>query len=115
MPASNEKFYEIDSMDGSLAVAFLDYHPAENMTDDLSRYIRPVYLTAYSDDNGKAWEDIKPIEAIPCDEAFNTMMEGHDSLRAEIETFGPWYCPKIDDYKLMNGNGFSLFMTIHTC
>ena len=43
------------------------------------------------------------------------MMPGHEALQAEVETYGPWYCPKIDDYKLMNGNGFSLFMTIHTC
>ena len=119
MPASNEKFYQIKSEEAALAVAFLDYHNETTQADDLFRYIRPVYLTAFSDDNGKGWEDIKPIEAIPCSEAFanKTENDGHDhhSLEAEIETYGPWYCPKVDDYKLMNGNGYSLFMTIHTC
>ena len=87
------------------------------MVDDLFRYIRPVYLTALSEDNGKAWGDIVPYEAIPCGEAFaNVTAEGeHKSLEAEYEIYGPWYCPKIDDYKLMNGNGLSLFMTIQTC
>ena len=97
-------------------MAFLDYHSQNETAADLFRYIRPVYLTAYSNDNGKAWEDIKPIEAIPCEEAFAEIdMEDHVSLKAEIDTYGPWYCPKVDDYKLMNSNGFSLFMTIHTC
>ena len=117
MPASNEKFYMIDSEEAAIAVAFLDYHNETTMVDDLFRYIRPVYLTAFSDDNGKGWGDIRPYEAIPCSEAFANLTAGgeHQSLEAEIETYGPWYCPKIDDYKLMNGNGYSLFMTIHTC
>ena len=117
MPASNEKFYMIDSDQAALAVSFLDYHNETSQVDDLFRYVRPVYMTAFSDDNGKGWEDIRPIEAIPCAEAFAnvTADQNHMSLEAEIETYGPWYCPKVDDYKLMNGNGFSLFMTIHTC
>ena len=50
-----------------MAVSFLDFHKEGEMAKDLSRYVRPVYLTAVSHDNGKAWGDIKAFEAIPCE------------------------------------------------
>ena len=29
--------------------------------------------------------------------------------------FGPWYCPKIDNYTLQGQIGFTLFMSVQKC
>ena len=33
----------------------------------------------------------------------------------EFDAFGPWYCPNMDEYSLMNSNGLGLFMTVQSC
>ena len=94
----------------ALVVSFLDYHNETSIVSDLSRYIRPVYFTADSVDNGKLWENTIYFEGVSCIEKYGHL--DSYSLNAEFDSYGPWFCPNLTDYTLMGQTGNNLFMSV---
>ena len=39
------------------------------------------------------------FDSIPCSEAFKDVSV--ESVQTEFEVNGPWFCPKMDEYKLL--------------
>ena len=68
IPQDTQEVYNISTHDGILAVSLLDYH--EEPTKDLFRYIRPLYFTAFSTDDGKLWKNTTYLDFEDCTETF---------------------------------------------
>ena len=110
VPADEQQMYNIDNVQGTLAVSLLDFHDDEEK-QNLTRYVRPVIFTANSVDDGKLWTNVTLYEAVPCEEVF----KDKPSALKEFETYGQWWCPDIEQYTLAGQSGFTLFMTIQRC
>ena len=108
IPQDTQVPYTIDTDHGILAVSFLDYHTADDKTaplaKDLFRYIRPLYFTAFSTDDGKLWRNTTYLDFEDCAETFKRMRSNGEhvatSVDAALDAFGPWYCPVLDSYTL---------------
>ena len=108
-----EKPYEIIGENNALVVSFLDFHDQDSITNDLSRYVRPVYFTANSVNDNKLWENETFYEGIPCHEQeVHSDHRNHKSFRNELDSNGPWYCANLTDYTLKGFNGYNLYMSV---
>ena len=55
------------------------------------------------------------IKAVPCETVFGSLVRSYQSLADQLAMGGPWLCPDLDEYTILNKGEKTIVTKIQTC
>ena len=55
------------------------------------------------------------VKAVPCETVFGALVQTSQSLADQLTMNGPWFCPELDEYTILNKGEKTILAKIQTC